>query len=218
MIGDIRDWHAKHGDDWRATFGEIKANYGYDKYGGNCHMVPNHGLIVHGLLHGNGRLPTGADGRQHTSGWGHRLQLGQSRLPARYPARPSRASTRGPDWRGAVLGTSAICRAPTAGSGVTDAVTQATPNRHHRSSSWGGQRTSRRRTVAPVPLSPIPGRCRASPAHQCVVNNREGPGGERCLAHPFRSPRGRQHGARHHPDVHRLPRGPPVISRAAATD
>ncbi|MDA1077125.1 MAG: ADP-ribosylglycohydrolase family protein, partial [Proteobacteria bacterium] len=32
----------------------IEANYGYDKYGGNCHMVPNHGLIIHSLLHGEG--------------------------------------------------------------------------------------------------------------------------------------------------------------------
>ncbi|MYE23953.1 MAG: ADP-ribosylglycohydrolase family protein, partial [Gammaproteobacteria bacterium] len=46
MIADIRDWHAANGDDWRATYQEIRANYGYDKYGGNCHMVPNHGLIV----------------------------------------------------------------------------------------------------------------------------------------------------------------------------
>ena len=30
------------------------AHYGYDKYGGNCHMVPNHGLIIHSLLHGEG--------------------------------------------------------------------------------------------------------------------------------------------------------------------
>ena len=30
----------------------LAADYGYDKYGGNCHMVPNHGLIIHSLLHG----------------------------------------------------------------------------------------------------------------------------------------------------------------------
>jgi hypothetical protein len=32
---------------------QIAANYGYDKYGGNCHMVPNHALIIHALLHGD---------------------------------------------------------------------------------------------------------------------------------------------------------------------
>jgi ADP-ribosylglycohydrolase len=53
MIGDIRDWHAAE-KDWRATREQIEARYGYEKYGGNCHMVPNHGLIVHSLLHGEG--------------------------------------------------------------------------------------------------------------------------------------------------------------------
>jgi len=53
MIDRIREWHAAHGDDWRATRHNIAANYGYDKYGGNCHMVPNHALIIHALLHGN---------------------------------------------------------------------------------------------------------------------------------------------------------------------
>ena len=31
----------------------IVQNYGYDHYGGNCHMVPNHALIVLGLLYGD---------------------------------------------------------------------------------------------------------------------------------------------------------------------
>ena len=51
LIDDVRTWHAKE-PDWRATREILAANYGYDKYGGNCHMVPNHGLIIHSLLHG----------------------------------------------------------------------------------------------------------------------------------------------------------------------
>ncbi len=53
MINDIRGWHAASPHDWRATREQIAANYGYDKYGGNCHMVPNHALIIHALLHGD---------------------------------------------------------------------------------------------------------------------------------------------------------------------
>ena len=53
MIADLREWHAKESD-WRATRELLSATYGYDKYGGNCHMVPNHGLIIHSLLHGEG--------------------------------------------------------------------------------------------------------------------------------------------------------------------
>lgn len=53
LIDDIRNWHAASPDDWRKTRSQIAATYGYDKYGGNCHMVPNHALIVHALLHGD---------------------------------------------------------------------------------------------------------------------------------------------------------------------
>ena len=51
LIDDVRDWHAKE-KDWRLTREKLEFSYGYDKYGGNCHMVPNHGLIIHSLLHG----------------------------------------------------------------------------------------------------------------------------------------------------------------------
>jgi ADP-ribosylglycohydrolase len=52
LIEDIREWHSQDYD-WRNTRQKIAANYGYDKYGGNCHMVPNHALIIHALLHGD---------------------------------------------------------------------------------------------------------------------------------------------------------------------
>jgi ADP-ribosylglycohydrolase len=51
LISDIREWHAKE-KDWRKTREQIAGLYGYDKYPGNCHMVPNHALIIHALLHG----------------------------------------------------------------------------------------------------------------------------------------------------------------------
>jgi len=51
LIDDVRSWHAKESD-WRATREMLANKYGYDKYGGNCHIVPNHGLIIHSLLHG----------------------------------------------------------------------------------------------------------------------------------------------------------------------
>ena len=51
MIGDLRDWHAEDRD-WRANRAKLAERYGYDKYGGNCHIVPNHGLIILALLHG----------------------------------------------------------------------------------------------------------------------------------------------------------------------
>ncbi|NLY52908.1 MAG: ADP-ribosylglycohydrolase family protein, partial [Firmicutes bacterium] len=52
MIEDIREWHSKE-PDWRKARELLEEHYGYDKYGGNCHMVPNHGLIILSLLYGD---------------------------------------------------------------------------------------------------------------------------------------------------------------------
>jgi len=51
LIADIRHWHAGE-PDWRKSRERIAAHYGYDKYGGNCHIVPNHALIILALLYG----------------------------------------------------------------------------------------------------------------------------------------------------------------------
>jgi hypothetical protein len=51
LIDDVRGWHARE-TDWRATRELIAAHYGYDKYLGPCHIVPNHALIILGLLYG----------------------------------------------------------------------------------------------------------------------------------------------------------------------
>jgi ADP-ribosylglycohydrolase len=53
MIDDIRDWHGADCD-WRRTRERIDERYGYHRYRGVCHVVPNHGLIVLGLLYGEG--------------------------------------------------------------------------------------------------------------------------------------------------------------------
>ena len=55
LIADIREWHAKEAD-WRVARGHLAARYGYDKFGGNCHIIPNHGLIILSLLYGNDDL------------------------------------------------------------------------------------------------------------------------------------------------------------------
>jgi hypothetical protein len=52
MIADIREWHAAE-PDWHEGRKKIAGLYNYQNYGGNCHMVPNHGLIILGLLYGD---------------------------------------------------------------------------------------------------------------------------------------------------------------------
>lgn len=53
LITDLRSWHAT-GESWRESRKRLESNYGYDKYPGNCHIVPNHGVIILSLLHGGG--------------------------------------------------------------------------------------------------------------------------------------------------------------------
>ena len=42
---DVRGWAREDGD-WRKTYDRIFEKYGYDKFGGNCHVIPNHALMV----------------------------------------------------------------------------------------------------------------------------------------------------------------------------
>ena len=67
LIADLRDWHARY-PDWHDTRLKIVEHYGYDKYGGNCHMVPNHALIHLGLLYGGDNFQK-ALMITNTSGW-----------------------------------------------------------------------------------------------------------------------------------------------------
>ena len=53
LITDIRAWKEAEPRDWRATFRKIEDRYGYDKFGGGCHMVPNHAVIILALLYGD---------------------------------------------------------------------------------------------------------------------------------------------------------------------
>ena len=42
---DVRAW-ARIDRDWRVTYDRINEKYGYGKFGGGCHMIPNHALMV----------------------------------------------------------------------------------------------------------------------------------------------------------------------------
>lgn len=51
MIGDVRQWVQQDGD-WRKTRQRIEDGYGYDKYLGICHVIPNHAIMIMALLYG----------------------------------------------------------------------------------------------------------------------------------------------------------------------
>jgi ADP-ribosylglycohydrolase len=50
LVSDVRNWHQTDGN-WRTTRDRIEQKYGYDKFPGNCHVIPNHAIIILSLLY-----------------------------------------------------------------------------------------------------------------------------------------------------------------------
>ena len=50
VIADIRRWHGQN-PEWQSTRKLIEDTYGYDKFPGNCHVVPNHALMIMAVLY-----------------------------------------------------------------------------------------------------------------------------------------------------------------------
>ena len=120
LIGDIRAWHLE-GLDWRVGFAKIAEKYGYDKYLGGCHMVPNHALIIHALLHGQGDFQKSLM-IVNTCGWD--TDCNSANVGCILGVRNGLAGIdNGPDWRGPVADRIFI---PTADGGrcISDAVTE----------------------------------------------------------------------------------------------
>lgn len=50
----VVDFHRDQPDDWRACYQYIYENFGYDRYPGVVHIIPNAGIVAMGLLYGEG--------------------------------------------------------------------------------------------------------------------------------------------------------------------
>lgn len=121
LIQDVRAWYAQDGD-WHRTFARIKAQYGYDRYGGNCHMVPNHALIILALLYGEGSFQRALT-VVNSAGWDTDCNSGNVGCIMGI-AGGLKGLEDGPDWRGTVCDRLYL---PTADGGraVTDALHEA---------------------------------------------------------------------------------------------
>ena len=120
LIGDLRSWRAGE-PDWRAARALLEAHYGYDKYGGNCHIVPNHGLMVLSLLYGD-------DDFQktlmivNTGGWDTDCNSGN--VGCLMGIKKGLAGIdAGPDWRSPVADRLSLSTADS-GRAITDAVAE----------------------------------------------------------------------------------------------
>jgi ADP-ribosylglycohydrolase len=121
MIADIREWHAQY-PDWHTAREQMQAHYGYDRYPGVCHIMPNHGLIILALLYGSddfGQTMTIVN----TSGWD--TDCNAANVGCLLGIKNGlRAFEGAVDWRGPVADRLYL---PTADGGraISDAVTEA---------------------------------------------------------------------------------------------
>lgn len=68
IIEDMTAWHKENGRDWRWCLRKIEDKYGYDTYGGNCHVVPNFAVVLLGLLYSDNDFQK-AQMVVNTAGW-----------------------------------------------------------------------------------------------------------------------------------------------------
>jgi ADP-ribosylglycohydrolase len=99
LVNDIRDW-AQFDRDWKKTRQRIEDKYGYDKFGGICHVIPNHGLIILALLYGGHDFHR-AMHIVNTSGWDTDCNSGNVGCLVAI-MHGLAAFEGGPDWRGPV--------------------------------------------------------------------------------------------------------------------
>ena len=54
IVRVVMDYHKKNPNNWKDCWKFIRDNYGYDKYPGMCHIIPNTAVMILALLYGNG--------------------------------------------------------------------------------------------------------------------------------------------------------------------
>ncbi|AEM39918.1 ADP-ribosylglycohydrolase family protein [Ketogulonicigenium vulgare] len=119
VIADIRTWHAEAPDDWQRSRQLIEDHYGYDKYPGNCHVIPNHALMIMTVLHAPHDFQR-AQMIVNTSGWDTDCNAGNVGCLQGIMLGLEGIDS-GPDWRGPVADRLLISTAD-GGFSINDAV------------------------------------------------------------------------------------------------
>lgn len=121
LISDIRAWHKQHSD-WRDCRQLIEDNYGYDKYPGTCHVVPNHALMIMAVLYAPDDFQK-AQMIVNTSGWDTDCNAGNVGCLMGIMLGLEGIED-GPDWRGPIADRLLISSAD-GGNSINDAVRTA---------------------------------------------------------------------------------------------
>jgi ADP-ribosylglycohydrolase len=123
VVEDVRTWHAgDNGNDWERTRALIAQRYGYDKFKGNCHVIPNHALIILATLYGADSFQS-AMRIANTAGWDTDCNAGN--VGCLFGIRKGLAGIdAGPDFRKPVADRMYVSTAD-GGASITDAVIEA---------------------------------------------------------------------------------------------
>ena len=54
VVRAVCDFYEDHRESWRDCYMFVRENFGYDKYPGNCHIIPNAAVVILSLLYGEG--------------------------------------------------------------------------------------------------------------------------------------------------------------------
>ncbi len=54
VVRAVTDFYREHPDNWRECFQYVDREFGYHKYPGNCHIIPNAAVMILSLLYGEG--------------------------------------------------------------------------------------------------------------------------------------------------------------------
>ncbi len=121
LIRDLRQVYASE-PDWRQARTFVAAEYGYDRYPGNCHVIPNHALIILALLYGEGEFHKSML-IVNTCGWDTDCNAGNLGCLLGIMNGVAGLET-GPDWRTPVADRLYLSTAE-GGRGITDAAREA---------------------------------------------------------------------------------------------
>ncbi|KAF2095323.1 ADP-ribosylglycohydrolase [Rhizodiscina lignyota] len=118
MIAEIREW-CRDDKDWLKTRERIEEKYGYHKYCGNCHVMPNHGIMVLSLVYGGDSFHE-AMHIINTCGWDTDCNSGNIACLVAL-MHGMNAFEGGPDWRGP-LADRALISSADGGYSINNAV------------------------------------------------------------------------------------------------
>ena len=123
VVDDVRGWHAgDNSNDWERTRALIAERYGYDRFYGNCHVIPNHALIILATLYGADNFQS-AMRIVNTAGWDTDCNAGN--VGCLFGIRKGLAGIdAGPDFRNPVADRMYVSTAD-GGASITDAVIEA---------------------------------------------------------------------------------------------